>query len=171
MTVNIKGKEYVTVAERMKTFRQNYPNYSLLSDLVRLTDECCVIKATILDENGREIATGYAQEDRSSSNINKTSYVENCESSAWDRVLGNFLAKDLEIATAEEVVNAVINQNPEQFSDKPSEKQISYLKTLLGKVGYTEEEYLASYGVTAFEEMDKKDISLDINKLKIKVQK
>ena len=62
----------------------------------------------------------------------------------------------------------MIGQNPEQFSDKASDKQIAYLKTLLKKAGYGEDEYLASYGVTSFEELPKKDISLDINKLKVK---
>jgi hypothetical protein len=97
------------------------------------------------------------------------SMTSNCETSAWGRALACLgIGIDGAIASTEEVVNAVINQNPEQFSDKASDKQIAYLKTLLKKAGYSEDEYLASYGVTSFEELPKKDISLDINKLKVK---
>ena len=36
-TTNIKGKEYVEVNERLKYFRSNYPNYSLISEVVEKT--------------------------------------------------------------------------------------------------------------------------------------
>ena len=169
MSIDIHGREYVMVNERIKIFRDQFEGWSLTSDLVKLTDDCCVVKATVTDKEGNVMATGYAQEDRSSSNINKTSYLENCETSAWGRALACLgIGIDGAIASTEEVVNAVINQNPEQFSDKASDKQIAYLKTLLKNAGYGEDEYLASYGVTSFEELPKKDISLDINKLKVK---
>ena len=59
-TVNIKGKEYVEVNERLKFFRTNYKNWCLTSDVVELTDDRCVIKATIFDDNGNIRATGHA---------------------------------------------------------------------------------------------------------------
>ena len=80
-TVNIKGKEYVEVNERLKHFRENYKNWCLTSDVVELTEDRCVIKATIFDENGNIRATGHAYEKEGSSFINKTSFVENCETS------------------------------------------------------------------------------------------
>lgn len=95
-TTNIKGKEYVEVNERIKFFRleDKYSGWSLSSEVVHLDADSCVIKATIADPNGYIIATGFAQEDKSSSYINKTSYVENCgrlrrsrspPPSAWSR--------------------------------------------------------------------------------------
>jgi hypothetical protein len=111
-TVNIKGKEYVEVNERLKYFRQNFKNYSLESEIINLTDGVVTIKAIIKDENGRIIATGLAQEKESSSFINKTSFVENCETSAWGRALGNLgIGIDTSVATADEVQNAINNQN------------------------------------------------------------
>ncbi len=37
-TVNIKGKEYVEVNERLIYFRKNFPNYSLKSKVLDKTD-------------------------------------------------------------------------------------------------------------------------------------
>lgn len=110
-TINIKGKEYVPVNERVKYFRANYPDYTLLTELVSLDADSVVIKATIYDENGRAVATGYAQEDRGSSNINRTSYVENAETSAVGRALGMFgIGIDAAMASADEVANAIDRQ-------------------------------------------------------------
>lgn len=115
-TVNIKGKNYVMVNERIKHFRtsEEYKGWSLSTEIISLTEDSCVLKAIICDENGVIKATGLAQEDRTSSMINKTSFVENCETSAWGRALGCLgIGIDDSIATAEEVNMAVKKQ--EQF--------------------------------------------------------
>ena len=167
MSIDIHGKEYVMVNERIKAFRDNFPNHALLSEIVKLTDDCVVVKASILNEEQRVIATGHAQEDRSSSNINKTSYVENCETSAWGRALANLgIGIDAAIASTEEVVNAVMNQNPDAFSDKASEKQIAYLKKLIQSKGLSVEEAETQAYHKKIEDMTKKEISDEINKLK-----
>lgn len=110
-TINIHGKEYVEVNVRIKYFRENYKNWSLTSEVIDLTENRCVIKATILNEEGRVIATGTAEETKGSSFINKTSFVENCETSAWGRALGNLgIGIDTSIASAFEVNNAIKQQ-------------------------------------------------------------
>ena len=73
----------------MKYFRENYKGWSLTSELIDLTENRCVIKASITDEKDKVIATGIAYEVMGSSYINKTSFIENCETSAWGRALGN----------------------------------------------------------------------------------
>ena len=109
--VNIHGKEYMQVNERLAVFRKNFPNWSLESEIVNCDGEECIIKATIKNENGEVIATGHAQESKNASTINKTSYVENCETSAWGRALGNLgIGIDTAICTAEELLNAVKEQ-------------------------------------------------------------
>lgn len=112
-TVNIKGKEYVEVNERLKYFRseEKYKDYSLESEIIALENGVITIKAIIKDGNGNIKATGLAQEKESSSFINKTSFVENCETSAWGRALGNLgIGIDTSVATADEVNNAMLNQ-------------------------------------------------------------
>ena len=71
-TVNIKGKEYVEVNERIKYFRKTYPKYSLTSEVLEKTSDSILIIASILNEEGRVIANGLAEENRGSSYINKT---------------------------------------------------------------------------------------------------
>lgn len=116
-SINIKGKNYVMVNDRIKFFRENekYAGWSLTSELVNLTEDSCVIKAIVTDTDGFVVATGFAQEDRTSSMINKTSFVENCETSAWGRALGNLgIGIDDSIASAEEVDMAIKKQEVEQ---------------------------------------------------------
>jgi hypothetical protein len=112
-TTNIKGKQYVQVNERIIAFRKlpEFAGMSLQTELLHLDSDSCVVRATICDAEGRVISQGIAQEDRTSSNINKTSYVENCETSAVGRALG-FLGLGVEdsIATAEEVSMAIAKQ-------------------------------------------------------------
>jgi hypothetical protein len=136
-TTNIKGKEYVEVNERIKFFRQEdqYKGWCLSSEVIHLDDASCVIKATICDENGVTKATGFAQEDKSSSYINKTSYVENCETSAWGRALANLgIGIDTSIASSNEVAIAIAKQNtkgsnaaaaPKKAAAKPELKELT----------------------------------------------
>ena len=110
-TINIHGKDYVEVNERIKYFRENYKGWSLISELIDLTENRCVIKASITNEKDKVIATGIAYEVMGSSYINKTSFIENCETSAWGRALGNLgIGIDTSIASAFEVNNAIIQQ-------------------------------------------------------------
>lgn len=110
-TIEIKGKKYVMVNERLKYFRENFKDWALISEIVNLTEDSCVIVAKVINENGEVKATGFAQEDRGSSMINKTSFVENCETSAWGRALGNLgIGIDESIASAEEVNIAIAKQ-------------------------------------------------------------
>lgn len=114
-SINIKGKNYVMVNERIKEFRDKYIGWSLTTEIVSLTEDTCVMKAIVSDDSGIIRATGFAQEDRTSSMINKTSFVENCETSAWGRALGNLgIGIDDSIASAEEVDMAIKKQEVEQ---------------------------------------------------------
>lgn len=123
-TVNIKGKFYVEVNERLIYFRNNFPNFSLTSEVLEKTDNSILILATITNEEGRVIATGMAEEEKGSTFINKTSYVENCETSAWGRALGNFgIGIDTSVASANEVGNAIANQS------KPTQTKATPKKT------------------------------------------
>ena len=111
-TVNIKGKDYVMINERIKFFRESeqYKDWSLESDIISHEKGRILIKATIKNQDGKIISTGLAQEKEEDGFINKTSYVENCETSAWGRALGNLsIGIDASIASAEEVQNAMNN--------------------------------------------------------------
>ena len=103
MTVKIHGKDYMEVNERLQIFRKDFPGHALVTEIYSMSDDRVVIKATISCEE-KVIATGWAFEDINSSKINKTSFVENCETSAWGRALANFgIGLDTAISSAEEV--------------------------------------------------------------------
>ena len=104
MPINIHGKEYRTVAERVADFRdaENFSaRLSIITEIISAGD-VVQMKASILNEEGRTLATGFAEEVRGSTNINKTSALENCETSAIGRALANFGLSGTEYASANE---------------------------------------------------------------------
>ena len=111
-TVDIQGKPYVTVNERLKYFREKFQGYGLTTVITHLNENGVVIQATIFNDKGEAVATGTAHEVKGSSFINKTSFIENCETSAWGRALANFgIGIDNSVASADEVANAIKQQN------------------------------------------------------------
>ena len=119
-TTNIKGKEYAEVNQRIKAFRQLYPEGFIKTEILSNENGVVVMKASVgwYFADGSEIvlATGTAYEKETSSYINKTSYIENCETSAVGRALGMIgFGIDTSVASAEEVENAINNQ--EQIKD------------------------------------------------------
>lgn len=117
-TTNIKGKEYAEVNQRIKAFRMIYPTGSIRTEMVQNENGVCIFRATIWDDMNL-LATGTAYEKENSTFINKTSYIENCETSAIGRALGIAgFGIDTSVASAEEVQNAIANQEPSKEEQK-----------------------------------------------------
>lgn len=113
-TINIKGKNYITVNERLKHFRTEptFKGWQINEQLVHIDEKEGIFKVTISDTKGVEMASAHSQEYRDSSYINKTSFVENGFTSALGRALGYLgIGIDTSIASANEVQNAVKNQD------------------------------------------------------------
>ena len=112
--VDIKGKSYMEVNQRIKAFRMVYPQGIIETEMLSNENGVCVFKATVGYRENDEIyklSTGTAYEKEDSSFINKTSYIENCETSAVGRALGMAgFGIDVSVASAEEVANAIENQ-------------------------------------------------------------
>src|SRR3990167_8037865 len=87
--IDIKGKQYVLVSDRILYFNETYPNGSIMTDLVsKPEDDMVVMKATIKpDKDDIRVFTGYSQATWGEGYINKTSALENCETSAVGRAL------------------------------------------------------------------------------------
>lgn len=112
-TTDIKGKDYAEVNQRIKAFRMVFPMGAIIPEILSLADGVCVMKATVMDNEGKVLGIGHAYEKESSSFINKTSYIENCETSAVGRALGMCgFGIDTSVASYEEVANAIENQTP-----------------------------------------------------------
>lgn len=119
-TTEIKGKNYAEVPQRIKAFRFIYPQGRISTELVSDDGNVCVFRAVITDEAGNLLGTGTAFEERGSTFINKTSYIENCETSAVGRALAMCgFGIDVSISSAEEVTNAINNQG-----EKPETKDV-----------------------------------------------
>jgi hypothetical protein len=123
-TVKIHGKEYKTVALRIQEFREKHPDFTIQTELVEANDVLVIVKATIACA-GQVIATGYAEEVRTASKINRTSALENAETSAVGRALAFFGLGGSEIASADEVANAITQQSS-QASKEDMEKLIAH---------------------------------------------
>src|SRR5690242_880871 len=89
-TVNIHGKEYETVASRVQRFREAHPELGLTTEVLDRDDSQVVVKATITSPDGFLLATGHAEEQRQASQINRTSALENAETSAIGRALASY---------------------------------------------------------------------------------
>ena len=127
-TINIKGREYITVNERLKYFRSEptFHGWQIKESLVHFDDKEGVFKVTNCDDKGVEIASAHSQEYRDSSYINKTSFVENGFTSALGRALGYLgIGIDTSIASANEVQNAVKNQSTEKPKIKDAKKWLT----------------------------------------------
>lgn len=103
--VNIRGKEYKTVALRIAEFRAKHSiadGWGIITEASE-TNEVIMVKASVISPAGQVVATGHAEERRGSNNINKTNAIENCETGAIGRALSACGFAGEEFASAEEV--------------------------------------------------------------------
>ena len=131
-SLNIKGKEYITVNERLIYFRSKpaFKGWKIIEELVSLDEKEGIFKVTILNSERHQVVNAHAQEYRDSSYINKTSFLENGFTSALGRALGYLgIGIDTAIASAEEVETAIINQEKD---NRPWLKENELIATLKG---------------------------------------
>jgi hypothetical protein len=110
---------YVPVADRLDKFRADHPTWGLTSSLLFHDEKRVVVRASISDESGREVAAGHAEEVRGQGNVNRTSALENAETSAWGRALAA-LGYDVKggIASQEEMKRAQSHSSPPKSARK-----------------------------------------------------
>jgi len=126
MPVNIHGKQYRTVAERIELFHKEHKEdvKSITTEILKNDENIVLMKTTI--KVGDNVYEGYNQETYGSSHINKTSALENCETSAIGRALSSAGFVGEEFASANEVKNAIKQQKngvsvrPQPVSTKPN---------------------------------------------------
>lgn len=149
-TTDVKGKEYAEVNQRIIAFRKLFPEGSITTEIIKCDDGLCIMRATVANESGRILGTGTAYEKENSTFINKTSYIENCETSAIGRALGMVgIGINTSIASYEEVANAIKQQ--ESFDDVKNMKiakiKVSALQDRCMKDGVDESKITELYKV------------------------
>lgn len=126
--IDYDGKKYTTVSKRIEVLRKYFGlDVSIKTENISINDSVIIFKATLLlhTEKGiREIATGHAEEKRTSSKINEVAAFEVAETSAIGRALGNAGLNGGEFASANEMsaVGAI--------KSKASEEVLNHLKEL-----------------------------------------
>jgi hypothetical protein len=170
-TIDVKGKNYVEVNTRLKAFWELCENGKIKTHILSLDNGICVIQAEVYEnkEDTEPRATGIAYEKEGSTFINKTSYIENCETSAVGRALGNAgIGIDTSIASAEEVQNAIIQQDSEKIVDK---MKVDLLDQAIAKNHIKDEVVeivLSNYGYTNTNQIKMKDYKKIVDDLKEK---
>ena len=139
MPVNIFGREYKTVAERLDELYKSGLEYSLNTELISWENGIVIMKATL--QIGDSTYTGHAYEVEGSSQINNTSALENCETSCIGRSLASAGMGGSEFASADELANALGQQQSSSTTAKTPQSQTSGNTTFSGsgKVGWSEE--------------------------------
>ena len=141
-TTNIKGKEHAEVNQRVKAFRSLYPEGTIKTELLKFEEGVVITQTTIYNERGEVLSTGLAYEREGSSNINRTSCLENCETSSTGRALGFLgLGIDTSIASYEEVTNARLQQEGLKLASK-NEKEglMATIETMAPKMNLKPDE-------------------------------
>ena len=114
-TIDLKGKAYAMVPERVTAFRKLFPNGFIETEIVEHDGTTVLMQTKVgyYDEGKKVIlATGMAQEVRGKGMVNGTSYIENCETSSVGRALGmvGLGINGGGICSAEELTNAVLTR-------------------------------------------------------------
>ena len=121
-TIDIKGKSYTQVSTRLAVFRKYFPDAEISTILVHDDDQRVVIQAKIkIGDN--TISTGFAEEYRGDGWINTTSALENAETSSIGRALAGLSLSGNEYASANEVNNAISQQQHLQNSNNSNNAQ------------------------------------------------
>ena len=116
--VQIHGKEYLTVAYRVQEFKSKFENHSIETDIISIDDERVCTKTIVRNPEGAIVSTGLAEETRNSSAMTRTSAVEICETSSVGRALAFLGLAGTELASADEVTNAISQQAINKATDK-----------------------------------------------------
>ena len=166
--IKIKGKDYAIVAEKVRAFRELFPNGSIQTEILSDDGERCVVKATAYDEDGKVLGTGHAFEMRAGSNVNKFAYLENCETSATGRALSMCGIGSGEFASADEMSGVIAMA---EWSEKTIEpRNVSYLEHLIEVTNSDRDKFLKYFGVEEMTQIKNPDYRRAVDMLEDKME-
>ena len=112
--MGIHGKDYTMVAQRVEAFRKFAgTDWSITSEILEDNGNRVLMRATITDRNGFIVSDGLAEEIRGHG-VNKTSAIENAQTSAWGRALAALGLHGGKMASVDEIT---IAKNKEKIID------------------------------------------------------
>jgi len=113
--------DYAEVAERLPLFWKDCPRGRIITELIVDDGTRIVMKASLFADIDDAVptTTGWAEEIRGSSMVNKTSAMENCETSAVGRSLGNYQFQGAKKRASLEEMVKVYRQGAEVQTEAP----------------------------------------------------
>lgn len=125
--IDIKGKKYVLVSDRINYFNENYPNGSINTELVSSPNsEMVIVKSTVIpdvDKPARQFSD-YSQAVIGEGMVNKVAALENASTSATGRALAYMGIGVIDsVASVDEMHKATTNTM--KFA---TEKQIKWIR-------------------------------------------
>jgi len=132
-TIKLQGdKSYAEVGERVKAFREKYGDSGQLITTIITNDSEKIVTQTQAIVNGVCLGTGLAEEVRGSTQVNKSSALENCETSSMGRAISfatGFMSDGSKIASTEEIQNAIVQQSQVDAHLKTMKTLVVYVST------------------------------------------
>lgn len=117
-SIPLGKSEYVMVKTRLQYLRKHYENADIKTEILHFDGESIMCKV-ILFIDGKSVSEGIAHEEKSKNNINATSFVEVCQTSALGRCLGIYgIGITTSVATYDEVKNAIAQQEANAKADE-----------------------------------------------------
>lgn len=142
--IQLKGKDYLQVAQRLIWFREERPLWSIKTEFLLLEEDVAIAKAEILDESGRIISTGHKREDKQ----HFADHLEKAEAGAIGRALAyigygtQFCAEDLDeggriVDAPQEPKSASETKGPGDFKITKAKKEWEGLtiKQVVDRIG------------------------------------
>lgn len=152
-TVDIKGKPYAEVNKRIIAFRKLMPNGLILPNIISDDDGRVLMSCEIYDENNRLLAKAHSYENENVGFINKTSYIENCETSVIGRALGLCgFGIDNSVASAEEVDVAI--QKQDLMKAPISQERLDTIKELIEETKTDLSKFLQFHKLKSLEDIN-----------------
>ena len=114
--------DYAEVAERLPLFWKDCARGRITTEIVVDDGTRIVVKAELYADIADAVptTTGYAEEIRGSSMVNKTSALENCETSAIGRALANYQYQGAKKRASLEEIVKVYRQGEQVVADRPA---------------------------------------------------
>jgi len=162
--------QYETVETRLAKFWAQYPNGQVFTAIHHYDDNKVVFRAEIYKDisDPRPVATGYAEEVRDLSPVNKTSHVENAETSAIGRALANYVfqSKTAPRPSREEMTKVARQDKP--AAAKPTGDMVARFSEACAKQGLDPQVVAKQAGVdlATLTEADMPKLRDTFNKLK-----
>ena len=132
-TIKLQGdKSYAEVGERVKAFREKYGDSGQLITSIITNDSEKIVTQTQAIVNGVCLGTGFAEEIRGSTQVNKSSALENCETSSMGRAISfatGFMSDGSKIASTDEIQNAIVQESQVDAHLKTMKTLVVYVST------------------------------------------